>query len=103
MDGVVIDMDELIVINNSDNRALKDILDEINEEASALPYAEHRMIQEDLATIFNRYEDAISVVRCKDCAFREVLKYCPVVRNWVPDDFYCAYGERKDGKKDDKS
>lgn len=97
MDGVAIDMDELIVTNNSDNRALKDILDEINEEASALPYAEHRMIQEDLATILNRYEDAVSVVRCKDCKNTYLDKFdclhCRMYYTPVEDDFYCADGE----------
>ena len=46
--------------------------------------------------------DAVPVVRCKDCAVPH-NKYtgCPKLNGLVtPPDFYCPFGERKDG--DDK-
>lgn len=43
--------------------------------------------------------DAVEVVRCKDCAVPH-NKYtgCPELNGLVtPPDFYCPFGERKDG------
>ena len=43
--------------------------------------------------------DAVPVVRCKDCAVQH-NKYtgCPMLNGLVtPPDFYCPFGERKDG------
>lgn len=43
--------------------------------------------------------DAVEVVRCKDCAVPH-NKYtgCPMLNGLVtPPDFYCSYGERKEG------
>lgn len=43
--------------------------------------------------------DAVKVVRCKDCAVPH-NKYtgCPKLNGLVtPPDFYCQFGERKDG------
>ena len=53
--------------------------------------------------------DAVSVVRCRECK-KKNKKKCPMtivnfgrdgkeilVQNHVPDDFYCAAGERKEG------
>ena len=43
--------------------------------------------------------DAVPVVRCKDCAVPH-NKYtgCPMLNGLVtPPDFYCPFGERKDG------
>ena len=43
--------------------------------------------------------DAVEVVRCKDCAVPH-NKYtgCPKLNGLVtPPDFYCQFGERKDG------
>ena len=43
--------------------------------------------------------DAVKVVRCKDCAVPH-NKYtgCPELNGLVtPPDFYCPFGERKDG------
>lgn len=53
--------------------------------------------------------DAVPVVRCGECKKKDKKK-CPMtivnfgrngkeilVQNDVPDDFYCAYGERKEG------
>ena len=43
--------------------------------------------------------DAVPVVRCKDCAVPH-NKYtgCPMLNGVVtPPDFYCPFGERKDG------
>ena len=47
--------------------------------------------------------DAVPVVRCRDCAVPH-NKYtgCPMLNGLVtPPDFYCPFGERKDG--DDNS
>ena len=53
--------------------------------------------------------DAVEVVRCRECK-KKNKKKCPMtivnfgrngkevlVQNHVPDDFYCAAGERKEG------
>ena len=43
--------------------------------------------------------DAVKIVRCKDCAVPH-NKYtgCPKLNGLVtPPDFYCPFGERKDG------
>lgn len=45
--------------------------------------------------------DAVEVVRCRDCAVPH-NKYtgCPKLNGLVtPPDFYCSYGERKDGDR----
>lgn len=47
--------------------------------------------------------DAVPVVRCKDCAVPH-NKYtgCPKLNGLVtPPDFYCPFGERKDGDGND--
>lgn len=47
--------------------------------------------------------DVAPVVRCKDCKYSAVdyenMRYCKLVTyyNHVPDDWFCADGERKDG------
>ena len=46
-----------------------------------------------------RMVDAVPVVRCKDCAVPH-NKYtgCPMLNGLVtPPDFYCPFGERKEG------
>lgn len=45
--------------------------------------------------------DAVPVVRCRECKHHEDeepgIMYCPrIVGSWVTEDFYCAYGERKE-------
>ena len=48
--------------------------------------------------------DAVPVVRCKDCKQGEIddpdfpdQYYCRAGCGWNNGDFYCAYGERKEG------
>ena len=46
--------------------------------------------------------DAVPVVRCKDCKYLAKARsgfYCSATTNpnWVSEDHYCSYGERKDG------
>lgn len=46
--------------------------------------------------------DAVEVVRCKDCKYHEDeeigMVYCPnALGGWVGENWFCAYGERKDG------
>ena len=48
--------------------------------------------------------DAVPVVRCRDCNQGEVDEpdfpdqyYCHAGCGWNKGDFYCAYGERKEG------
>ena len=43
--------------------------------------------------------DAVPVVRCKDCAVpRNKYTGCPKLNGLItPPDFYCPFGERKDG------
>nr|DAL25333.1 MAG TPA_asm: hypothetical protein [Caudoviricetes sp.] len=49
--------------------------------------------------------DAVPVVRCKDCeySYEDLSGLCcshgPCVDLTVPDDFYCAYGIRKEGEE----
>ena len=51
--------------------------------------------------------DVAPVVRCKDCKQGEVddpdfpdQYYCHAGCGWNKGDFYCAYGERKEGAED---
>lgn len=42
--------------------------------------------------------DAVEVVRCKECKWRHDdsnTQYLPCTDWYPPDDFYCAYGERR--------
>lgn len=48
--------------------------------------------------------DAVEVVRCKDCKHGEVedpdfqdVYFCHSGCGWNKEDFYCAYGERRNG------
>ena len=48
--------------------------------------------------------DAVPVVRCRDCKQGEIYDpdfpdeyYCHEGCGWNKGDFYCAYGERKEG------
>ena len=48
--------------------------------------------------------DAVEVVRCRECKQGEIddhdfpdQYYCRAGCGWNKGDFYCAYGERKDG------
>ena len=49
-----------------------------------------RKLMEDAPTV-----DAVEVVRCKDCKHRFKDSWCEYVDD--DDNFYCAYGERKEG------
>ena len=45
--------------------------------------------------------DAVNVVRCKNCEYREDeqpgMVYCPnIVGGWVDENWFCAGGERKE-------
>ena len=45
-------------------------------------------------------EDAVSVVRCKNCRFHEQeqpgMVYCPaIVGGWVDEDWFCKDGKRR--------
>lgn len=48
--------------------------------------------------------DAVPVVRCGECKHRKTpTDYCEkLAKAYVPDEFYCKYGERKDGERDGK-
>lgn len=57
----------------------------------AIEEAMHRFV--NLPTI-----DAVPVVRCKDCKWRHDdsnIQYLPCTEWYPPDDFFCAYGERR--------
>lgn len=47
--------------------------------------------------------DAVEVVRCKDCIYgakddgRQCCNY-DTLKQFVPEDFYCAFGERKNNE-----
>ena len=42
--------------------------------------------------------DAVEVVRCKDCKNRPCNRVCNIFKRQMDDDYYCYFGERKDGK-----
>lgn len=47
--------------------------------------------------IENKCEDAVQVVRCKDClhgAWRGTRFFCGVLDCFLEPNFYCAYGKR---------
>ena len=68
------------------------LIDEANSDG-AYGYVDAKQIA-DAPTI-----NAVEIVRCKDCAVPH-NKYtgCPELNGLVtPPDFYCPFGERKDG------
>ena len=74
-------------------------LETVRDQGIAHPNAYHLT---NYATLILREAptvDAVEVVRCKDCAVPH-NKYtgCPKLNGLVtPPDFYCPFGERKDG------
>ena len=73
------------------------LMDEANSDG-AYGYVDAKQIS-DAPTI-----DAVPVVRCRECIQGEAndpdfydLYYCHVGCGWNKGDFYCAYGERKEG------
>ena len=58
-------------------------------------------IKQDFADMISDFHtvDAVPVVRCKDCAVpHNMYTGCPKLNGLVtPPDFYCPFGERKDG------
>ena len=51
------------------------------------------MVLEDMQTV-----DAVPVVRCRECEYHN-KPTCPMRLsfNWMKDDDFCSYGERKEG------
>ena len=74
-------------------------LETVYEQGIAHPNAYHltnyaTLILQEAPTV-----DAVEVVRCRDCAVPH-NKYtgCPKLNGLItPPDFYCQFGERKDG------
>ena len=63
-------------------------------------------IKQDFADMISDFQtvDAVEVVRCRECKQGEVddpdfpdQYYCHAGCGWNKGDFYCAYGERKEG------
>ena len=51
--------------------------------------------------------DAVPVVRCKDCRWKEEeqpgMVYCPAtVGGWVDEDWFCKGGERNEDERDNQ-
>jgi hypothetical protein len=51
--------------------------------------------------------DAVPVVRCKDCRWKEQeepgMVYCPAtVGGWVDEDWFCKGGERNEDERDNQ-
>ncbi len=40
--------------------------------------------------------DVVHVVRCCDCKYREIRKWCNLHNGQFDDDAFCSYGEMKD-------
>ena len=66
---------------------------------------EYRREAEAIAA-WNRRADAVQVVRCVDCKYRELAKVnckgytiCPASGMEITDDDFCSYGERKEDRK----
>ena len=76
-------------------------------------YEKAKAVEKVCCAVIDKYVksplDVESVVRCRECK-KKNKKNCPMtivnfgrngkeilVQNHVPDDFYCAYGERKRG------
>ena len=78
-----------------DANALISYIDECSQESRfRVYYGYAKSFIDDAPTI-----DAVPVVRCRDCAVPH-NKYtgCPELNGLVtPPDFYCPFGERKDG------
>ena len=56
---------------------------------------------EDLIEYLKKDGNLVEVVRCKDCKYTRTdgcdAIYCEKWDYWeIPEDFYCAYGERKE-------
>ena len=41
------------------------------------------------------YEPVQDLVRCKDCKWQDEKHACEQNNIWAPNDFFCAYGERR--------
>ena len=63
-------------------------------------------IKQDFADMISDFQtvDAVEVVRCRECKQGEIDDpdfpdeyYCHAGCGWNKGDFYCAYGERKEG------
>lgn len=82
-----------------DADAVKDVIAELNEngyDISPSDLAFVRNILLRMPTI-----DAVPVVRCKDCRWKEEeqpgMVYCPAtVGGWVDEDWFCKGGERSE-------
>lgn len=64
-----------------------------------VPYRDVKKLIEAAKTVY-----AVPVVRCRDCKQGEIYDpdfpdeyYCHEGCGWNKGDFYCAYGERKEG------
>ena len=77
-------MFSLVLDNSPDTRTVDEILDEINEIASALSYVPHRIIQEDLCLLKSRFEElendcqsimTESILPCKTGDIQKDTKY----------------------------
>ena len=74
-----------------------EIIKEANADG-AYGYVDAKQIAEALTV------DAVEVVRCRECKQGEIddpdfpdQYYCHAGCGWNKGDFYCAYGERKEG------
>ena len=41
--------------------------------------------------------DAVPVVRCGECIYANTVGFCTKNELFIDDDWYCAYGERREG------
>ena len=79
--------------------------DVVNRDVSSIVQAEIQRLIADTTTV----EDAVQVVRCKDCVHFEDAKVnakgfliCPNTGMDIWDECYCAHGERTDNDSKEK-
>lgn len=56
--------------------------------------AEKELDEEEVAYL--KEHGARELVRCKNCKWQDKKHGCEQNNIWAPDDFYCAYGVKKD-------
>lgn len=94
----LIDADAYAEEMRKKQKVLKEIMDkEKSEEKREYWNGVYMTFVEANLTIDNMQKiDAVPVVRCMDCIYRDEEHYCPQIDNYAEDCFYCADGERKE-------
>ena len=73
-----------------------DVFDIMHDKSGSVVWEQAIQLVEDIRKV-----DAVPVVRCKDCRWKEReepgMVYCPAtVGGWVDEDWFCKGGERSE-------